>query len=257
MALPTRDRVVVEALPSAIAPEWHTLPVDVVLSHLHSAPEGLADVEVERRLARYGPNELEAADRVSPWAVLLGQFKNVLIIILLIATAISAFVGHGVEAIAIAVIVLFAVVLGFVQEYRAERAIEALRRMAAPTVTVIRDGQEIRDSGTRARARRPHSVARGRQGGGRRAADRVGQSASGRSGAHGRIGGRGEEHRAARSGGPGPRRPQQHGFCWNNRHLRPWPCRRRRHRHEYPVRPDCEDVAIRRIRQDASAAESR
>ncbi|MDH4282884.1 MAG: HAD-IC family P-type ATPase [Myxococcales bacterium] len=74
----------------------------------------------------------------------MGQFKNVLIIILLIATAISAFVGHGVEAIAIAVIVLFAVVLGFVQEYRAERAIEALRRMAAPTVTAIRDGQEIR-----------------------------------------------------------------------------------------------------------------
>ena len=132
------------ASPAEISPPWHTLPVDAVMSHLHSAPEGLAEVEVERRFARYGPNELEAADRVSPWAVLLGQFKNVLIIILLIATAISAFVGHGVEAIAIAVIVLFAVVLGFVQEYRAERAIEALRRMAAPTVTVIRDGQEIR-----------------------------------------------------------------------------------------------------------------
>ena len=131
------------ASPDEISPPWHTLPVDAVMSHLHSAPEGLAEIEVERRLARYGPNELEAAVRVSPWAVLLGQFKNVLIIILLIATVISAFVGHGVEAIAIAVIVLFAVVLGFVQEYRAERAIEALRRMAAPTVTVIRDGQEI------------------------------------------------------------------------------------------------------------------
>ena len=132
------------ASPDEVSPLWHTLPVDAVMSHLHSAPEGLADIEVERRLARYGPNELEAVDRVSPWAVLLGQFKNVLIIILLIATAISAFVGHGVEAIAIAVIVLFAVVLGFVQEYRAERAIEALRRMAAPTVTAVRDGQEIR-----------------------------------------------------------------------------------------------------------------
>ncbi len=76
----------------------------------------------------------------------MGQFKNVLIVILLIATAISAFVGHGVEAIAIAVIVLFAVVLGFAQEYRAERAIEALRRMAAPTVAAIRGGQETRIS---------------------------------------------------------------------------------------------------------------
>lgn len=132
------------ASPDEVSPLWHTLPVDAVMSHLHSAPEGLAKIEVERRLARYGPNELEAAHRVSPWAVLLGQFKNVLIVILLIATAISAFVGHGVEAIAIAVIVLFAVVLGFAQEYRAERAIEALRRMAAPTVTVIRGGQETR-----------------------------------------------------------------------------------------------------------------
>jgi Ca2+-transporting ATPase len=125
------------------SPVWHTLPVDATMSHLQSAPQGLAEVEVERRLARYGPNELQAAGGVSPWAILFQQFKNVLIIILLIATGLSAFLGQGVESIAIAVIVLFAVVLGFIQEYRAERAIEALRQMAAPTVTVIRDGKEI------------------------------------------------------------------------------------------------------------------
>jgi Ca2+-transporting ATPase len=134
---------VTEALPNKVSHAWHTLPVDIVLSLLSSSPHGLADVEVERRLTLYGPNELEAPHRVSPWAVLAGQFKDVLIIILLIATAISALLGHGIEAIAIAVIVLFAVVLGFVQEYRAERAIEALRRMAAPTVAVIRGGREI------------------------------------------------------------------------------------------------------------------
>ena len=122
---------------------WHAMPVDSVLSQLSSAPEGLAKAEVERRLARHGPNELEAAARVSAWKVLLQQFKNVLILILLVATAASAFLGHGVETIAISVIVLFAVVLGFIQEYRAERAIEALRRMAAPTVTVIRNNQEV------------------------------------------------------------------------------------------------------------------
>ena len=125
------------------APAWHTLPVDAIMLRLDSAPQGLAEVEVERRFARYGPNELQATGRVSPWAILFQQFKNVLIIILLIATGISAFLGQGVETIAIAVIVLFAVVLGFIQEYRAERAIEALRQMAAPTVTVIRDGQEV------------------------------------------------------------------------------------------------------------------
>jgi Ca2+-transporting ATPase len=134
---------VTKALPNAISPAWHTLPVDDVLSHLSSTAHGLAEVEVEHRLALHGPNELEAVVRASPWAILLEQFKDVLIIILLIATAISAFLGHGVEAIAIAVIVLFAVLLGFIQEYRAERAIEALRQMAAPTATVIRDGQEI------------------------------------------------------------------------------------------------------------------
>src|SRR3990172_8548737 len=59
-----------------------------------------------------------------------------------VATVLSAFLGHGLEAIAIAVIVIFAVLLGFIQEYRAERAIEALRQMAAPTATVLREGQE-------------------------------------------------------------------------------------------------------------------
>jgi len=122
---------------------WHTLSIDDVYLHLHTKATGLTNEEAARRQVEYGPNELQAARRISPWALLLEQFKNVLIIILLIATALSAFLGHSVEAIAIAVIVLFAVLLGFAQEYRAERAIEALRRMAAPTATVLRDGEEI------------------------------------------------------------------------------------------------------------------
>ena len=121
---------------------WHMLTVEDSFERLKSTPSGLTNSEAARRLAEFGPNELQAAGRVSPWAILLEQFKNVLIIILLLATAFSAFLGHGVEAIAITVIVLFAVVLGFVQEYRAERAIEALRKMAAPEATVIREGRE-------------------------------------------------------------------------------------------------------------------
>ena len=124
-------------------PAWHVLKTEEVFANLNAGPAGLTSAEAARRLAEYGPNELQAAGRVSPWAVLLSQFKNVLIIILLVATALSAILGHGVEAIAITVIVLFAVLLGFVQEYRAERAIEALRRMAALTATVLHDGEEV------------------------------------------------------------------------------------------------------------------
>mgnify|MGYP000032390330 CR=1 FL=1 len=122
---------------------WHSLPLEQVFAALRSTATGLAGAEAARRLGEHGPNELQATRRISPWVLLAGQFKNVLIVILLIATALSAFLGHGVEATAIAVIVLFAVLLGFVQEYRAERAIEALRQMAAPTATVLRDGQEV------------------------------------------------------------------------------------------------------------------
>ena len=123
---------------------WHTLTVEQTFSDLKSSAHGLSAAEAARRLDEYGPNEVQSAGRVSAMAILLEQFKNVLIVILLLATALSAFLGHGVEAIAITVIVLFAVVLGFVQEYRAERAIEALREMAAPAATVIRDGREHR-----------------------------------------------------------------------------------------------------------------
>ena len=122
----------------------HTLTVAESFARLKSETRGLSSEEAARRLEEFGPNELQAAGRVSAWAILLEQLKNVLIVILLLATALSAFLGHGVEAIAITVIVLFAVVLGFVQEYRAERAIEALREMAAPTATVLRDGRERR-----------------------------------------------------------------------------------------------------------------
>jgi Ca2+-transporting ATPase len=140
-ALESRDAPPAEA--------WHGQPVEEIAKILSTDLEqGLGAQEAARRLAEHGPNELQAARRISPWEILIEQFKNVLIIILLIATAISIFVAifegeSPVEAIAIAVIVLFAVVLGFIQEYRAERAIEALRQMAAPTAAVIRNGEEI------------------------------------------------------------------------------------------------------------------
>lgn len=124
---------------------WHAVSAREVARRLETdIVRGLTEGEAARRLAAHGPNELRAARPVSPWTLLTNQFRNVLIIILLIATGLSAFLGHGVEAIVITVIVLFAVVLGFVQEYRAERSMEAMRRMAAPAAQVIRDGKEVR-----------------------------------------------------------------------------------------------------------------
>jgi Ca2+-transporting ATPase len=123
---------------------WHGLELDAVADALGtSLRTGLSREEAARRLAYMGPNELEAGEGTSLWALLLDQVKNVLIVILLIAVALSAVLGHATEAVVITVIVLFAVLLGFVQEYRAERAIEALREMAAPTASVLRDGEPL------------------------------------------------------------------------------------------------------------------
>src|SRR5688572_29117685 len=124
------------------ATAWHTLSREQLEQQLRSGPDGLTADEAARRLAEHGPNELKAQRRHSAWAILLAQFQNVLLIILLIATGLSAALGHGLEAAVIAIIVLFAVILGFLQEYRAERALEALQQMAAPTATAVRDSQQ-------------------------------------------------------------------------------------------------------------------
>jgi Ca2+-transporting ATPase len=124
-------------------PIWHTLTIDETFGRLSSAARGLATDEAQQRLQTHGPNELQATTRESAWRTLLAQFENVLILILLAGTVVSGFLGHTLEAIVITVIVLFAVLLGFIQEYRASRALEALRQMAAPVARVLRDGQEV------------------------------------------------------------------------------------------------------------------
>ena len=123
---------------------WHCLTIDEALKGVQSQEDGLSPEQVQERRTQYGPNELQAAHHISPWEILIEQFKNVLILILLGATAISILLGHGIESIIIAVIVLFAVLLGFIQEFRAERAIEALQQMAAPTAAVVRQGIEVK-----------------------------------------------------------------------------------------------------------------
>ncbi|MCS7005991.1 MAG: HAD-IC family P-type ATPase, partial [Gaiellaceae bacterium] len=122
----------------------HALAASDVVRALRSDLEaGLAQPDAERRLAAHGPNEIGVAGGVSAPSILLAQLRNVLVLILLVAIALSALVGHTLEAVVIAVIVCFAVLLGFVQEFRAERALEALRALAAPLATVVRGGSEV------------------------------------------------------------------------------------------------------------------
>lgn len=122
---------------------WHSLPASDVLSQLESTEKGLTSGQVVERFERYGYNELPDETKKSPWMLLLEQFKNLLIIILLVAVVLSAVLGEVTDAIVIFIIVVFAAGLGFVQEYRAEKAIQALKKMAAPLASVLRDGQEI------------------------------------------------------------------------------------------------------------------
>lgn len=121
---------------------WHALEIVDILRTLQSGRDGLSKTEAQKRLERFGSNELAEKKRVSPWMLFLEQFKSFLIIILLVAVVLSAALGEVVDAIIIGIIVLFASGLGFFQEYRAERAMEALKRMAAPMASVLRDGKE-------------------------------------------------------------------------------------------------------------------
>jgi P-type Ca2+ transporter type 2C len=120
---------------------WHTSEVEEVLNALGThAASGLSDEEAARRLAERGPNELEDRGTRRPWVILWEQFTSAMIVILIVAAVVSALLGDYVDSIAIAAIVVLNAALGYAQEYRAERAMAALKRLSAPSVKVRREG---------------------------------------------------------------------------------------------------------------------
>lgn len=122
---------------------WHSLPVAEVCSLLGVDPlRGLAPDEVARRLAEHGPNTLPEAPRRPLWHVLLRQFTSPLIYILFVAAVIAYAMGHHADAVVILVVVILNAVIGTVQEGRAERSMEALRRLSTLQVRVLRGGRE-------------------------------------------------------------------------------------------------------------------
>ncbi|MCD6236170.1 MAG: HAD-IC family P-type ATPase, partial [Thaumarchaeota archaeon] len=125
-------------------PRWHALTADQVLRTLETDLNGLSEEEAARRLEVYGPNELREEKRKSKLEIFINQFKNILILILLIATGLSILIGELLDAVLIVSIVLASAILGTFQEYRAERAIETLRKLTSPEATVLRSGREVK-----------------------------------------------------------------------------------------------------------------
>ena len=134
----------------SMAEAWHAVDAETALQRLRSSPTGLSKGEAARRLRTSGPNELVQTARVSPLRIFLEQFTDVLVIILIIAAVISGYLGISRgestelwDAILIAIIVVLNSVLGFFQEFRAEKSLQALKALAAPKAHVVRDGEVL------------------------------------------------------------------------------------------------------------------
>jgi Ca2+-transporting ATPase len=129
--------------PGAEQREWHALNTKEVLDHLRVEGNGLTSEEAKKRLELYGPNQLKEAPRPTFLQMLWEQLNNFVVILLIVASIVSAILGDYVEAGAIMAIVVLNSVLGIVQERRAEEALAALKKLAAPDAQVIRDGRKI------------------------------------------------------------------------------------------------------------------
>lgn len=122
---------------------WYLKSVNEIIEELNSSTQGLSLYEAQRRLQQYGPNELKEKKKKTPFMMFIDQFKDFMILVLIVAAIISGWLGEPSDTIAIIVIVVLNAVIGFIQEYRAEKAMAALKKMSAPFATAIRDGMPV------------------------------------------------------------------------------------------------------------------
>lgn len=122
---------------------WHQLSIDEVFRETGSSTDGLSAKSAERRLADYGLNELVEKKHRPAWLLFISQFKDFMIIVLIVAAIVSGIIGEATDTMIILIIVLLNAILSFVQEYKAEKAIAALKQMASPHASVLRDGQPV------------------------------------------------------------------------------------------------------------------
>jgi len=122
---------------------WHQLEIGVVLERLQTGPSGLAAHEAQHRLSTYGANTIDLKESRAGLRILLAQFTDFMILILMAAAVVSGIIGDFKDTVVIGAIILLNGAIGFIQEYRAERALQALKQMAAPSANTIRDGRNI------------------------------------------------------------------------------------------------------------------
>ncbi|HLD88855.1 MAG TPA: cation-translocating P-type ATPase [Candidatus Nanoarchaeia archaeon] len=123
-------------------PDYYTLKPEEVIKLLDSSKNGLSEQEAKKRLQEHGSNELQKGKKITVLDIILAQFRNWFLILLVFAGVLSFILGDKLEGISIFAIMVLNVILGFIQEYRAERAMEALEKLSAPTARVLRDGKE-------------------------------------------------------------------------------------------------------------------
>ncbi|WP_255191276.1 cation-translocating P-type ATPase [Natronobeatus ordinarius] len=121
---------------------WHAREVEDVYEELDASADGLETDDARARLERDGPNEIEAEEGISPLSIFIDQYKPALIWVLIVAAVVMAAVGHTIDAGVIAGVVVFITVFGFLQDYRAEQSIQALKEMSTTYALVRRDGEK-------------------------------------------------------------------------------------------------------------------
>jgi len=122
---------------------FHSKKLEEIYGELNCSEKGLSSSEARERLEKYGRNEIQEGKKISPLKIFFSQFNSFIVYILIAATVIALFLGETVDAVVIFIILILNAVLGFMQEYRAEKAIDALKKLAAPKAKVLRDGKHI------------------------------------------------------------------------------------------------------------------
>lgn len=122
---------------------WHNLEINEVLENTGTTDNGLTSAQASLKLAEFGANELQEKKKKSPFVLFLNQFKDFMILVLIAASIIAGITGDITDAIIIMIIVILNAIVGFVQEYRAEKAMDALKKIAALQAQVLRDGKPV------------------------------------------------------------------------------------------------------------------